>query len=50
VIEKLKEVESGVASEYLNPIAQLEDNRQIRITVAGTSNTRGFSILHCCWG
>ena len=35
VIEKLKEVESGVASEYLNPVAQLEDNRQIRITVAG---------------
>jgi len=24
-----------VASEYLNPVAQLEDNRQIRITVAG---------------
>ena len=35
VIEKLKEVESGVASEYLNPVAQLEDNRRIRITVAG---------------
>jgi len=35
VIEKLKEVESGVASEYLNPVAQLEDNRRIRVTVAG---------------
>ena len=37
VIEKLKEVESGVASEYLNPVAQLEDNRQIRVTVAGNT-------------
>jgi len=44
VIEKLKEVESGVASEYLNPVAQLEDNRQIRITVAGRSSTITFSI------
>jgi len=35
VIEKLKEVEAGVASEYLNPVAQLEDNRRTRVTVAG---------------
>jgi len=39
VIEKLKEVESGEASEYLNPLAQLEDSRQIRITVAGNIDT-----------
>jgi len=39
VTEKLKEVESGVASEYLNPVALLEDNRRTRVTVAGNVDT-----------
>ena len=46
VIEKLKEVESGVASEYLNPVAQLEDNRRIRITVAGDTRLEMLQSSH----
>jgi len=45
VIAKLKEVESGVASEYLNPLAQLEDNRRIRITVAGNARRSHMLML-----
>jgi len=48
VIDKLKEVESGVASEYLNPIAQLEDNRRIRVTVAGKRHQL-ISLRHLDW-
>jgi Sds3-like len=34
VIEKLKEVADEEAPEYLNPVAQLEENRRTRLTVA----------------
>jgi breast cancer metastasis-suppressor 1-like protein len=35
VIAKLKQVESGEASEYLTPVALLEENRRTRVAVAG---------------
>jgi len=35
VSEKLEEVRAGVATEYLSPVAQLEDNLKTRLTVAG---------------
>ena len=33
--EKLEEVREGKASEYLNPLSQLQDNMRIRTQVAG---------------
>jgi hypothetical protein len=34
VIEKLRDVEDEEAPEYLNPVAQLEENRRTRLAVA----------------
>jgi len=34
VVEKLKEVEAEEAGEYLNPVAQLDENRRTRLSVA----------------
>jgi breast cancer metastasis-suppressor 1-like protein len=35
---KLEEVKLGKAAEYIQPLAQLQDNMRIRTQVAGTSD------------
>lgn len=44
---KLEEVKAGKALEYLNPLAELQDNLKIRIQVAGTGLTDvGLSFVY----
>ena len=42
---KLQEVMAGCAQEYLEPLANLQENMQIRTKVAGESNKHEYLII-----